>query len=69
MPAVGEHSTAKYYVDKTISNSVHESSLLALDPNEELKLDAQGCMIPNSTFNMTKNDERNIDESLGRFFI
>ena len=38
MPAVGEHLTAKYYVDNAISNSVDESSLLRLDANEKLEL-------------------------------
>ena len=40
-PAVGEHLTAKHYVDEAISNSVDESSLLRLNSNEELKLDEQ----------------------------
>ena len=39
MLAVGKHLPAKYYDDRAISFSVHETSLLRLDPNEELKLD------------------------------
>ena len=34
MPAVGEHLTAKYYVDNAISHSVDESSMLRLHPDE-----------------------------------
>ena len=49
MPAVGEHLTAKYYVDTAISNSVDESSLLRLDANEKLELDKQDSIILNST--------------------
>ena len=49
MPAVGEHLTAKYYVDIAISNSVDESSLLRLDANEKLELDKQDSIILNST--------------------
>ena len=49
MPAVGEHLTAKYYVDNAISNSVDESSLLRLDANEKLELDKQDSIILNST--------------------
>ena len=49
MPAVGEHLTAKYYVDTAISNSVDESSLLRLDSNEKLELDKQDSIILNST--------------------
>ena len=49
MPAVGEHLTAKYYVDNAISNSVNESSLLRLDANEKLELDKQDSIILNST--------------------
>ena len=49
MPAVGEHLTAKYYVDNAISNSINESSLLRLDANEKLELDKQNSIILNST--------------------
>ena len=49
MPAVGEHVTAKYYVDHAFSYSVDESSLLGLDPNQNLKLDEQDSIILNST--------------------
>ena len=41
MPAVGEHLTAKYYVDKAISDRVNEQSLLRLHRDEKLKLDEQ----------------------------
>ena len=36
MPAVGEHLTAKFYVDNAISNRVNEQSLLRLDIDEKL---------------------------------
>ena len=49
MPAIGEHLTAKYYVDNAISNSVDESTLLRLDANEKLELDKQDSIILNST--------------------
>ena len=45
MPASGEHSTAKYYVDNAISYHLHEPSLLRLDPDEMLKLDEQDSII------------------------
>ena len=49
MPAVGEHLTAKCYVDNAISHNVDESSLLRLDPDEKLKLHEQNSTVPNST--------------------
>ena len=49
MPAVGEHLTAKYYVDHAMYHSVSESSLLRLDPDDLLKLDEQGSIVLNST--------------------
>ena len=51
MPAVGEHLTAKYYVDKAISDGVNEHSLLRLDPDEKL---AQDTIILNSTLSTPK---------------
>ena len=54
MPAVAEHLTAKYYVDQAISNSVDESSVLKLDPDEKLKLVEQNSIIPNSTLTSPK---------------
>ena len=41
MPALPEHLTAKNYVYQTISNRVDGSSLLRLDPDEELKIEEQ----------------------------
>ena len=40
MPAVGEHLTAKYYVDNAISKAIDESSLLRFDPDEKLEQDS-----------------------------
>ena len=54
MPAVGEHLAAKYYVDYAISNSVDESSLLRLDPDEKLKLDEQDSVILKSNLTSRK---------------
>ena len=51
MPAVGEHLTAKYYVDNAISKAIDESSLLRLDPDEKLKQDS---IILNSTLTTPK---------------
>ena len=51
MPAVGEHLTAKNYVDQTISNKVFESPLLKLkiDPDEKSKQADQDPKTVNST--------------------
>ena len=54
MPAVGEHLTAKYYVDDALFYSVDELSLLRLVPNEKLKLDEQNSIILNSTLTSPK---------------
>ena len=54
MPAVGEHLTAKYYVDNAIFHSVQEPSLLRLDPDEKLKLDEQDSIILNTTLTSPK---------------
>ena len=54
MPAVAEHSTAKYYVDNAIFCSVHEPSLLRLDPDEKLQLDEQFSIVLNSTLTTPK---------------
>ena len=54
MPAVGEHLTAKYYVNRAVFHSVNESSLLGLDPDEKLKRDQQDSMNLNSTLTSPK---------------
>ena len=54
MPAVGDHLIAKYFVVEAIFKSVDESSLLRLDPIEELKLDEQDSVFVNSTLNSPK---------------
>ena len=51
MPAVGEHLTAKYYVDNAISKAIDESSLLRFDPDEKLEQDS---IILNSTLTSPK---------------
>ena len=51
MPAVGEHLTAKYYVDNAISKAIDESSLLRLDTDEKLE---QDTIVLNSTLTSPK---------------
>ena len=49
-PAIPGHLTLKIiHVDNGISYSLDESSLLRIDPNENLKLDEQDSIIPNFT--------------------
>ena len=40
LPQIDSHLTAKLYVDNAISDSIDESSLLRLDPNEKLTQDS-----------------------------
>ena len=40
LPQIDSHLTAKLYVDNAISDSVDESSLLRLDPDEKMKQDS-----------------------------
>ena len=49
MPGVGEHLRAKIFFDHADYHSVHESSLLRLDPYEKLKLVDQDSIIVDST--------------------
>ena len=51
MPAVGEHLTAKYYVDNAISKAIDESSLLRLDNDEKL---TQDTIVLNSAISTPK---------------
>ena len=50
LPQIDSHLTAKLYVD----NSIDESSLLRLDPDEKLKLDEQDSIVLNSTLTSPK---------------
>ena len=52
---IPENLTAKTYVDETISHSVDESSLLSLNPDENLKLDGEDSVILTSTFTSPKS--------------
>ena len=54
MLAVREHLTPKYYVDHAISHSVHESTLLRLEPDEKVKLHEQDSIILNSILTSPK---------------
>ena len=51
LPQIDSHLTAKLYVDNTISDSVDESSLLRLDPDEKLE---RGHILLNSTLTSPK---------------
>ena len=51
LPQIDSHLTAKLYVDKAISDSIEESSLLRLDPDEKL---TQDTIILNSTLSTPK---------------
>ena len=46
--------TPKLYVDNAIRNTLDESSLLRLDPDEKLKLDEQDSIFLNSTLTSPK---------------
>ena len=49
LPQIDSRLTAKLYVDNAISDSIDESSLLRLDPDEKLKLDEQNSILLNSS--------------------
>ena len=53
-PKYGDQVTSKLYVDKFVRNSVIESTLLRLDPAENLNLDEQDSLILNSTLTSPK---------------
>ena len=48
MPEVGEHSTAKKYVENASSYKKNEISVLRQDLNEQLELNEQGSIVLNS---------------------
>ena len=48
-PEYGDQVTSKFYVDNFVRNSVDESTLLRLDPDENLNLDEQDSILLNST--------------------
>ena len=50
----GAHVTSKLYIDNAIRNTLDESSLLRLDPDEKLKLDEQDSKFPNSILTSPK---------------
>ena len=62
--AVGEQLAAKCYVDEVFSHSVHQSSLLSLDPKEDQKPDQQDSILQNPTLTPPKNDNRNFYQNL-----
>ena len=51
LPQILSHSTAKLYVDNTLSDAIDEPSLLRLDPDGKLKQDS---IIPKSTLTSPK---------------
>ena len=54
LPAIREHHKPKYYVDNAVLHNVHESSLLRLDPDENLKIDERNSIFLNSTLTSPK---------------
>ena len=54
MPAVREHLTPKYSVDQAISYNVYETTLLRLNPDEELDLYEQNCIVLTSTLTSSR---------------
>ena len=54
LPAVREALTQKFYVDEFFCHNVDDSSSLALDPDEKLKLDGQDSTILSSTLTSPK---------------
>ena len=54
LPQIDSHLTAMLYVDDSISNSIDESSLLGLDPDEKLNLDQQDSIVFNSILTLPK---------------
>ena len=54
MPETGDQLTPKLYVDIVIKNSVDESSLLRLDPDEKVNLDKQDSILLKSTLTSPK---------------
>ena len=54
MPAVREQLTPKYYVDQAFFYQVDELSLLRLDPDEQLNLDEQDCIVVIATLTSPK---------------
>ena len=54
LPAARKHLTPKIYVDEATSHYVDESSMLRLDPVENLKLDQQDFTYLNSTLTSPK---------------
>ena len=53
-PEYGDQVTSKFYVDNFVRNSVDESTLLRLDPDEKLNLDEQDSIFLNSTLTSPK---------------
>ena len=54
LPTPKEHLTPKIYVDQTLPDGVDMSPILSLGPDEELKLDEQDSIVPNSTLTSPK---------------
>ena len=54
LPQIGSHLCAELYVDNAISDSVNETSLLRLDPDDNLDLDNQDSIILNSALTSPK---------------
>ena len=75
-PTIEEHLKPKIHVAQAISDGVDNSSLLRLDPEENIKLDEQDSIVLNSTLTLPKTtlelptksyvDSRLIDPSIIR---
>ena len=55
-PEWGDQVTSKLYVDNLVRNSVDESTLPRLDPDEKLNLNEQDSILPNSTLTSLKTN-------------
>ena len=54
LPEFGDQLTSKLYVDNVVRNSIDESSLLRLDPDEKLNLDEHDSVLLYSTLTSSK---------------
>ena len=54
LPEFGDQLTSKLYVDNIVRNSIDESSLLRLDPDEKLNLDEHDSVLLYSTLTSSK---------------
>ena len=53
-PSLEEQLTSKIYVDQAIFDGVDKRSLLRLDSDDQIKLDEQDSIVPNSSLTLPK---------------